>query len=377
MGSSPSGSRVLRVGVIGCGNISHAYIENMQRSPLLEVVACGDDPEDRARERAREHGIDRAGSIRDVLSDPQVDLVANLTVPALHADINLASLRAGKHVWSEKPLAVGRLEGEQTLLEAAERRLEVGCAPDTVLGAGLQTCRELVDRGTIGRPLAARAFFMAAGPETWHHHPAFFYRPGAGPLFDVGPYYLSALVNLLGPVSRVTASGRILYPERTIQSGPKRGQTIEVATDTYVGGVLEFEAGTMSTLVTAFGVRGGDMPAAEIYGEEGVLSLPDPNTFGGPVRVRLHGEDQGWREVPLSFHHTDGCSNCRGLGVVEMAAAIRAGEKPRASAEVAYHVLDVMHALQDSARLGRHMDVSSTCRRPPPMPAEFSALVVQ
>src|SRR5947209_8817109 len=305
MASELSDDRPLRVGVVGCGTISHSYIENMLRSPGLEVVACADQPPDRAHECARRYGIAWAGPTVDLLADPEVDLVVNLTVPALHAEINLGALRAGKHVWSEKPLAASREEGAQVLREASERGLEVGCAPDTVLGAGLQTCRYLVDRGLIGRPLAASALFMTAGPETWHHHPAFLYQPGGGPLLDVGPYYLAALVHLLGPVARVAASGRILFPERTIQSGPRQGQTIAVGTDTYVGGVLEFEEGAIGTLVTAFGVWGGDTPPAQLFGGEGVLSLPDPNTFAGPVRVRLHGDSLGWREVPPAHHHTD------------------------------------------------------------------------
>jgi predicted dehydrogenase len=377
MGSEGSGNQPLRVGVVGCGTISDAYIGNMQASPHLEVLACGDQPPDRARECARRFGIPRTGTTAEVLADPDVQLVVNLTVPALHFEINLGALRAGKHVWSEKPLTVSRAEGEQLLHEAAERGLEIGCAPDTVLGAGLQTCRHLVDRGLIGRPLTASAMFMTAGPETWHHHPTFFYQAGGGPLFDVGPYYLTALVNLLGPVASVTAAGRVLFPRRTIQTGPRQGQTIEVRTDTYVGGVLEFQEGAIATLVTAFGVWGGEAPPAQVFGGEGVLSLPDPNTFGGPVRVRLHGDDLGWREVPLAYHHTDGCRDCRGLGVAEMAVAIGSGERPRASGEVAYHVLDVMHAMADSAREGRHIEVESTFGRPPPLPVEAAALLAQ
>jgi predicted dehydrogenase len=377
MASEASDSQPLRVGVVGCGTISHSYIENMRRSPYLEVVACGDRPPDRARECARRYGITRAGSTEQVLSDPEVDLVVNLTVPALHLEINVGALRAGKHVWSEKPLAVDREQGELILREAAERGLEVGCAPDTVLGAGHQTCRDLVDRGLIGRPLAAGALFMTAGPETWHHHPAFLYRAGAGPLFDVGPYYLTALANLLGPVARVAASGRVLFPQRTIQSGPLQGQVIEVGTDTYIAGVLEFQEGAVATLVTAFGVWGGDTPPVQLFGAEGVLNLPDPNRFGGPVRVRLHGDSLGWRDVPLAHHHTDGCDNCRGLGVAEMAAAIRAGEKPRASGELAFHVLDVMQAMTESASEGRHVEVRSSFNRPPPLPVEASGLLGQ
>jgi predicted dehydrogenase len=364
----------MRVGVIGCGTISHAYLENMRTSPHTEVIACGDDPPERAHERAREHGVARAGSSEDVLDNPHVELVVNLTVPRLHADITMAALSRGKHVWSEKPLAVSRAEGEQILDDARRRGLAVGCAPDTFLGAGLQTCRSAIDQGLVGQPLAASAFFMSAGPESWHHHPAFFFREGGGPLFDVGPYYLTALLDLLGPVRRVTASGRILFPERTVQRGPKRGEIIPVLTDTYVAGVLEFAQGAISTLVTIFGVWGADLPPIQVYGSEGVLGLPDPNTFGGPVRIRVHADDQGWRELPLGYQHTEGCRDCRGLGVVEMVLAIRAGRQPRASGELAFHVLDVMQGMAESAREGRHMDVRSTCERPRPLPIGTSSL---
>jgi predicted dehydrogenase len=370
----PASSRPVRVGLIGCGTISHVYLENMRMSPHVEVIACGDDPPDRAHERAREHGVGRAGSREEVLRDPDVDLVVNLTVPRLHAYVTMAALGYGKHVWSEKPLAVSRTEGEEILREARRRRLEVGCAPDTFLGAGLQTCRRLIDQGLIGQPLAASAFFMTAGPETWHHHPAFFFQPGAGPLFDVGPYYVTALVSLLGPVRRVTASGKVLFPQRTVQRGPKRGEPITVLTDTYVAGVLEFEEGAISTLVTIFGVWGGDLPLAQVYGSEGVLSLPDPNTFGGPVRARVHADGHGWRELPLEYQHTGGCRDCRGLGIAEMALAIRAGQSPRASGELAFHVVDVMQGMAESAREGRHMDVRSTCPRPQPLPVGTSLL---
>jgi predicted dehydrogenase len=367
-------ARPLGVGVVGTGTVSARYLENMSGSPLLEVVACSDAVPDRARERAEQYGVPRVLRAEELLADPDVELVVNLTVPAAHAAITLAALRAGKHVWSEKPLATTREEGREILREARARGLQVGCAPDTTLGAGLQTVQRLIERGAVGLPLAATACFMTRGPDEWHPDPAFFFQAGAGPLLDVGPYSLTTLVTLLGPVRRVTASGRVLYGERTVAQGPKRGETFVVKTPTLVAGVLEHVGGQVSTLLTAFGAWGGTQPHVEVFGSEGVLDGPDPNTFEGPVRLREHASGGEWREVPLAYHHTDGCRNCRGIGVAEMAQAIRAGRAPRASGALAYHVLDVMLALDESAVEGRHVVVTSTCRQPRLLPLRTALL---
>jgi predicted dehydrogenase len=358
----------MRVGVIGCGNVSEPYLRNLTVSPELEVVACSDLLMERAEARAARFGIPAARTPAELLADPEIDLVVNLTVPAAHFDVTLAALRAGKHVWSEKPLATDRTRADALLRAASERGLQVGCAPDTILGAGLQTSRRLVDEGAIGRPLAGAAFFLTEGPETWHPDPVFFYQPGAGPLFDVGVYYVSALVNLLGPVASVTAYGRVLYPERVIESGPRAGEAFLVGTDTYVTSILRFENEALVNLVAAFGVWGADVPRLQVYGAGGVLDVPDPNTFGGPVRVNRHDEDGFWRDVPLAYHHTDHCRNCRGLGVADLAEAVREGRSPRASGAMAYHVLDVMQSIAESASEERHVEVASTCERPSPMP---------
>jgi predicted dehydrogenase len=368
-----AGGRPVRVGVVGTGSVSGPYLENMRRSPLLEVVACSDVVAQRARDRALRYGVPRAMATEELLADPDVDLVVNLTVPTAHAPITLAALRAGKHVWSEKPLAVTRDQGREILREARERGLHVGCAPDTILGAGLQTCQRLIAGGAIGRPLAATACFMTHGPDEWHPDPAFFFQPGAGPLFDIGPYCLTALVAWLGPVRRATASGRVLYEERTVAKGPKQGETFAVRTETLVAGILEHTGGAISTLLTAFGAYGGTQPDLEVFGSAGVLDGPDPNGFGGPVRLREHASG-GWREAALAYRHTDGCRNCRGLGVAEMARAIGAGRAPRASGALAYHVLDVMLALAESMARGQHVDVASTCRPPRPLPLRTALL---
>jgi predicted dehydrogenase len=354
----------MRLGVIGCGSISQVYLRNLTASPEVEVVACADVFPDRAAARAAEFKVGRACSPAEVLADPEIDLVVNLTVPGAHFEITLAALRGGKHVWSEKPLAIDREEGATLVREAAERGLLLGCAPDTILGAGLQTCRTVLDEGLIGVPVAASAFFFNRGPEHWHPDPAFLYQPGAGPLWDVGIYYLTALVSLLGPVSRVTAFGRVLFGERVIGSGPRAGETFKVGTDTYVSSILEFGSGALANLVATFGVWGADLPSLQIYGPEGVLNAPDPNTFGGPISANLHADEGGWRDVPLAGERDDRTPNRRGIGVIDMVRAVAERRPPRASGQLAYHVLDVMQSVADSTTSGRHIAVASTCERP-------------
>jgi predicted dehydrogenase len=343
-----------RVGVIGCGNISGIYLTNCRKLPGLALVACADLDIGRARAKAVEHGI-RAAAVDELLADPDIDLVINLTIPAVHAEVSMSALAAGKHVYTEKPLATRRADGAATLALAREKGLRVGSAPDTFLGGGLQTCRKLIDDGAIGEPVAAVAFMTGHGPEGWHPDPEFFYKPGAGPMFDMGPYYLTALVSLLGPITRVTGSARISFPERTIGSGPKQGQKIAVETPTHVAGVLDFAGGAVATLITSFDVWAANLPRIEIYGSEGSLSVPDPNTFGGPVRIR-QAKDKEWRDVPLTHGYTE---NSRGLGVADMASAIRAGRPHRASGELAYHVLDVMAAFEEASTAGCHVAITS------------------
>ncbi len=354
----------VRVGVIGCGMISGIYFQNAQKLEMLEVVACADLDEDRARARAAEFDVPSAGGVAELLDNPEVEVVLDLTIPAAHGTVGLAALRAGKSVYNEKPLAIGREDARRMLDEASERGLLVGCAPDTFLGGGLQTCRKLIDDGWIGEPVAATAFMTSHGPESFHADPDFFYQPGGGPMFDMGPYYLTALVTLLGPVRRVTGSTRISFPERTITSAPRYGQTIPVTTPTHITGVMDFVAGAVGTIVTSFDVWAANLPRIEIYGTEGSLSVPDPNTFGGPVCVRRAGATE-WSEVPLPFGYT---ANSRGVGLADLGYALRSGRPHRVSGELAYHVLDIMHAFDEASRGGRHVELSSTCQRPAPLP---------
>ncbi len=358
-----------KIGIIGCGNISKIYCESPAKFHDIEIAACADLDMERARATAAEHGIAKALSVDEILADPEVEIIVNLTIPAVHADVSRRILEAGKHVYSEKPLATNREDAAVLLALAKTKNLRVGCAPDTFLGSGLQTCRKLIDDGFIGEPVAAAGWMLSRGPENWHPDPEFFYQPGAGPMFDMGPYYLTALTSLLGPVRRVTGSARISFPERTIGSKAKLGQKIKVNTATHLAGVLDFAGGAVGTLTTSFDVHGGNVPFIEIYGSEGTLSLPDPNTFGGPVGLRRAGE-RTFTEQPLQFPYDQ---NSRGIGVADMAAAVRAGRPHRASGEMASHVLDLMIAFHEASDSGRHVELGSSMQRPAAFPAGLQA----
>lgn len=339
------------------------YLKNLISSPQVEVVACADIEMERAYARSHEFGV-AVCTVEELLDDPGIELVVNLTVPKAHAEVALAVLKAGKSVYNEKPLAVDLEDGARLLAEAEARGLRVGCAPDTFLGAGLQTCRKLIDEGWIGEPVAATAFMMSPGHESWHPNPDFYYQPGGGPLFDMGPYYLTALVSMMGPIERVTGAARATYPVRTITSAPRYGERIKVETPTHVTGVLEFRTGAIANIITSFDVWGANLPHLEIYGTEGSLSLPDPNRFAGPVRVRRAGASD-WHEIPLTHAYTE---NSRGIGVVDMALSLRTGEEHRANGQLGYHVLEVMHAVLTAAEEHRHVTIASTCERPAPLP---------
>jgi len=362
----------VRIGVIGCGNISAAYLTNLSASPDVDVLACADAIAERARTRAAEFGVPRACTTVELLADPNIELVVNLTVPNAHAPIALAALEAGKHVYNEKPLAAGREDGLRIVETAEAKGLVVGGAPDTFLGAGIQTCLRLVESGEVGEPLAASAFMLSRGPENWHEDPAFFFQGGAGPLMDMGPYYVTALISAMGPVRRVAAMARILYPTRTATKGPRAGATVVVTVPTFVSASLEFSSGAIATLVTSFGIAGHGLPSIQIYCRDGILGVPDPNTFGGPVRFRAAEEESEWVDIPLAYHHTDSRAprNFRGLGVIEMAQALRTGAQPRASGRLAFHALDVMLSILESATTGAHVNISSTVDRPPLMPLD-------
>jgi predicted dehydrogenase len=354
----------VKVGVIGCGNISPIYLKSGKRFDILDIVACADLIMERAESRAAEFDVPRACSVEDLLADPEIQIVINLTTPGAHAEVAFAVLEAGKSVYNEKPLAVTREDGRRILDIAEEKGLLVGGAPDTFLGGGIQTCRKLIDDGWIGEPVAATAFMMGHGHESWHPDPEFYYQVGGGPMLDMGPYYLTVLVNLMGPVRRITGSTRITFPERTITSQPKYGTKIKVEVPTHVVGVLDFANGAIGTIITTFDVWGAQLPRIEIYGTRGSLSVPDPNTFGGPVCI-LRAGSREWSEMPLIYGYAE---NSRGLGVADMAYALCSGRPHRANGNLTYHVLDIMHGIHDASREDRHVIPESTCQRPASLP---------
>ncbi|TNJ68033.1 Gfo/Idh/MocA family oxidoreductase [Paenibacillus hemerocallicola] len=361
----------VKVGIIGCGNISAIYFKNCKLYRGLEVVACADLDVARAQARAEEFGVPKGCSVDELLADPQIDLVINLTIPAAHAEICQRALLAGKHVYVEKPLAVTREDGRKTLELAKEKGLRVGCAPDTFLGGGIQTCIKLIRDGWIGEPLAATAFMMARGPEGWHPDPVFFYKTGGGPMFDMGPYYLTALVAMLGPINRVAGMTKTSFPERRITSEPKYGQMIQVDIPTHIAGMLEFDSGAIGTIITSFDIMGGaNLPRIEIYGSAGTLSVPDPNTFGGPIQFRRKGAKE-WAPIPLTHGFAE---NSRSVGALDMALAIAENRPHRASGDLAYHVLEAMHGFHDASNQGSHYEMKSKCASPEPMPMDADSL---
>ena len=351
----------ITIGVVGCGAISNAYFNGCKPYPNVQIVACADLDPARAAAKAKEHGI-RACSVAELLADPGIQIILNLTVPKAHAELNLAALNAGKHTYAEKPFGINRAEGKQVLTLAKKKKLRTGSAPDTFFGGGAQTARKLIDDGAIGTPIAATAFMCGHGHESWHPSPEFYYEIGGGPMFDMGPYYITALVNLLGPVKRVTGSTRISFPERKITSQPKAGKIVKVETPTHLAGVMDFANGTVVTIIQSFDMWGHSLPILEVYGSEGSLSVPDPNGFGGPVKLAKPGK--GWEEVTLT-HRTD---LARGSGLADMVQGLATGRPHRASGELAFHVLDVMAAFEEASTTGRHIKMKSTCERPAALP---------
>ncbi len=354
----------VKVGIVGCGAISGIYFRNAPRFGNIEIVACADLLIERARASAAEYGIAKACSPEELLADPEIEIVLNLTTPGAHASIGLAALEAGKSVYNEKPLTISREDGQKLLALAKARGLLVGGAPDTFLGAGLQTCRQLIDEGVIGEPVAATAFMMGHGHESWHPDPEFYYQVGGGPMFDMGPYYLTALTALIGPVAAVSGATRITFPTRTITSAKKYGTLIKVEVPTHVAGLLHFANGALGTLIMSFDVWRANVPFIEIYGSEGTLSVPDPNGFGGPVRVYTPTR-RDWEDVPITRPFAD---NSRGIGVADMARALREGGEPRAGGSLTYHVLDIMHAVHDAADQKRVVELASTISQPESLP---------
>jgi predicted dehydrogenase len=349
----------LGLGIIGCGVISDIYLQNAALFPQLALRAVADLRPEAAQAKAQAHGVD-ALTPDALLARDDIDLVLNLTVPSAHLEVGLAALRAGKHVYSEKPLAVSVGDARLLAETAAAQGLRLGCAPDTFLGGSHQTARALVDAGRIGRPVAGTATLMLAGHERWHPNPDFYYQgPGAGPLFDMGPYYITAMVNLLGPVRRVSALASRSHDSRVIATGPRAGQAVGVDALTHVAGVMEFDSGALIQIVTSFDVRAHGHNPLELYGTEGSMLIPDPNRFDGAVQ--LWGDDD-WQPQPVRHAYGDG--NYRGLGLADMADAILHNRPHRASGDLALHALDVIESLIASATGGHAVALSTSCARP-------------
>jgi predicted dehydrogenase len=357
----------VKVGIIGCGKISAAYFKGCKAFQILDVAACSDINMACAEEAGKEYGC-AAVQAKDMLANPEIEIVVNLTIPKVHAEVDIAALEAGKHVYSEKPLSVSREEGKKVLDVAKRKGLLVTCAPDTFMGGGGQTARKVIDDGWIGQPVAATAFFASHGPEGWHPNPAFLYHHGAGPMLDIGPYYITAMVNLMGPITRVTGSTRITFPERMITSQPLYGTMIKVEAPTLVSGVMDFASGAIASIIASFDIWSHTLPRIEVHGTEGSMVVPDPNTFTGQVMVKRAGAKE-WSNIPHS--HSDTVS--RGIGVADLAYAVRCGRKPRPSAELAYHVLDVMCAFEEAGKAGEHVQIKSTVERPAPLPLGLMA----
>jgi predicted dehydrogenase len=349
-----------RIGIVGLGVISKAYLETLDGASGLRIVAVADLDQERARAVAESLPDARAVTPAELYTDPDIDTVLNLTIPAAHEEVALAAIASGKDVFGEKPLAAS-FGSARTVVAAAEsagRRL--GCAPDTVLGTGVQTARAAVEAGLIGTPVSATATWLSRGHEAWHPHPDFYYRDGGGPLLDMGPYYLTSLVHLLGPVAWVQGASSRARDTRVIASGPRAGESIPVEVETHVTGVLGHVGGALSTVTFSFDAVASRAEPIEVHGVDGVLVLPDPNTFSGTVRLLRPATESGWQDLPPSAGYEDAA---RGVGLLDFAAG-----HGRASSDVALHVLEVMTALLDSAAAGRRISLETSAEVPPLVP---------
>lgn len=353
----------LKIGTVGVGKISEQYFAEFPKLPGLKLVAVADLDVARATAVAAEQGV-LALTVDELIASSDVDAVLNLTIPAAHAAVALRALAAGKHVYGEKPLALNPGEAAPLLKLAGERGLRVGSAPDTVLGTGVQTARALLDGGRIGTPVAASAFWTAPGHELWHPAPQFYYSEGGGPLFDMGPYYLSALVTLLGPVVRVSGSVGRSGRQRTVATGPLEGAHLTVDVDTHVSALLEHASGVTSTVMMSFDVWAARLPRIEIYGTLGTIAVPDPNRFSGVTEL-FTSDDRQWREVPAVAGYAEAG---RGYGLADMARAIATNRPHRASAELAFHVLEIMDAILRAGHDHTVIELASTAERPDLVP---------
>ncbi|WP_298884864.1 Gfo/Idh/MocA family oxidoreductase [uncultured Bradyrhizobium sp.] len=377
----------LGVGVVGCGNISTIYLRNIPNFRDLRLVACADLRGEVARDQAGQFGIE-ALTIEALLARPDIQIVVNLTTPNAHFAVSHAALTAGKHVFGEKPITVEAADAAALVREAAQRGLKLGCAPDTFLGSGGRTARELIDAGRIGKVLYGTCFLMSHGMEHWHPDPTFFFKPGGGPILDMGPYYLAALINLLGSVTHVQGRASSGFATRLVSSkGPMNGKSIAVETPTTVMSLLHFESGADIVFMMSWDVWKHGHAPIELYGTEGSLRVPDPNFFGGVVQYTEKGSDwislaaddrafgkPNWRS-PNWADHMPNQANYRCLGVADLASSVLHGTPHRASGALASHALEVMHATLKAGVEGGEIAVHSRVDRPAAM-SETDALAL-
>ena len=355
----------VKVAMIGVGCISGIYLENIAKVFRdIELIGVCDLVRERAENAQKNYNVPKLyETMYDAFADPEVEMVLNLTRPYEHFEVSKAALLAGKHVYSEKPLGASLEEGQELVRIAKEKGLMLGGAPDTFLGAGIQTCRRLIDDGFIGDVVGSAAFMICRGHETWHPDPDFYYQYGGGPMFDMGPYYLTAMINLMGGIESVMSASKKTFPERLITSQPLAGTPIHVNVNTYVAGTVKYESGAIGTLFTTFDAYYPGQARFEIYGSEGTLFVPDPNTFGGPVKL-YRPEDGEIREIPLMY---DYAQNSRALGLDDMAVALRTGRPARADYQQTFHVLDAITGFERSAESGQWVAMSTKYSRRPPM----------
>ncbi|WP_046214808.1 Gfo/Idh/MocA family protein [Paenibacillus wulumuqiensis] len=354
----------IKIGLIGCGTISDIYLQNLTHTFVnTEVYACADLNPDKASQAAEKYGIPHIWTADEIIASEEIQIVVNLTTPQDHFEICRQALEGGKHVYVEKPLSLSPEQGSELVRLAEEKGLLLGGAPDTFLGAGLQTCRKLIDDGFIGEPLSATAFMVNHGHESWHPAPEFYYKKGGGPMYDMGPYYLTALISLLGPAELVSGMTRTSFAQRTITSEPKFGQVIDVEVPTHIAGTIQFRSGAIASMITSFDVWSSTLPYIEIYGTLGTMLVPDPNTFGGPIRLRP-AQGSEFMEIPAVHQYEE---NSRGIGISDMADCILHGGTPRANGQMTNHVLEIMYAFHSSAESRRYVELTTTCEQPQPL----------
>ena len=363
-------SKSLKVGIIGCGNISAAYMGLSSLFKSIEVVACADKDKKAAKARAKEFGL-RAETVDGLLKAGDIDIIVNLTIPAAHYEISKAVINAGKHVYSEKPFVLSVKEGKDLAARAKKKGVRVGSAPDTFLGGAHQHARHLIDDGAIGKITSGTAHVMGFGMEHWHPNPDFFYQPGAGPVLDIGPYYVTNLIQLIGPVKRVMAMSSTPRKTRTISNGPRNGKKVKVKTPTTIHALLEFENGAMITMGTSWDVFHNGHNNMELYGDKGTLYVPDPNFFGGELQMskgeKLLKKVPAYKHplgVPNEKHGNGKMANYRTAGLADMADAIINNRPHRCSLEMSLHAVDVMTSILKAGETGRAVKLSTTCKRP-------------